>query len=253
VGEDRHLVEEERKRLISVVSHELRTPLTAVDGYIDLALANWNSPNDDEKREMIEIAQDQARLVTRIVTDLVATSRDSLHATDLELEAIDIGAVVDEVAIRHGLGTRLEVRQETRLEVTADKVRLAQIITNLLSNADRYGEGGPIVCVLRRAGDQVEIAIHDGGPGVPARFRDSIWGAFERGVHRFDAATPGSGLGLAIVRSLAQAHEGSVGYRSSELLGGACFWVRLPRAATAPTTDGHGMITSPKPVDSGAR
>lgn len=234
VGEDRYLVDEERKRLISVVSHELRTPLTGVDGYIDLALANWNVLGDAEKREMIEIAQGQSRLVTRIVTDLVATSRDNLHSTELDFEVVDAGDVVEEVVARIGIASRVLFEHESASTVTADRVRLAQIITNLVTNADRYGGGGTIRCVLRQVGDQIELAVHDAGPGVPTRFQESVWGAFDRGVHRFDAATPGSGLGLAIVRSLARAHHGSAGYRPSELLGGGCFWVRLPRAESEP-------------------
>lgn len=228
VGEDRSLVEEERKRLISVVSHELRTPLTAVDGYIDIALNNWDTLDDSDKREMIEIAKEQARLVTRIVTDLVETSRDSLHAAELKLEPIDFNELVESVIVQIGMGSQIEVDPGLQATVSADRGRLAQVVTNLITNALRYGGEGRVRCVTRSIGDQVELAVHDSGPGVPARFRQGIWEPFERGVHRFDAATPGSGLGLAIVSSLARAHHGSVGYRSSELLGGACFWVRIP-------------------------
>jgi len=228
VAEDRHLVEEDRRRLISVVSHELRTPLTAVDGYLDIVLGDWEGLGDAEKREMIEIAQEQARLVTRIVTDLVETSRNSLHSTKLQLETVDIAKLVDRVGRQLELGPGFESMVHPDCTVEADQRRLIQIITNLVSNAERYGgRDGPIVAVVRRIDDQVELAVHDGGPGVPRHHRDRIWGAFERGVHRFDASTPGSGLGLAIVQSLVEAHGGSVGYRDSERLGGACFWARF--------------------------
>lgn len=229
VSEDRYLVEVERKRLISVVSHELRTPLTAVEGYMELALSNWDSGERADNREMIEIAQDQAHLVTRIVTDLVAASRDNLHATELDLEVIDPAVLIEEVAARLDLGERFCLTTETSIPVLADRGRFSQIVTNLVANADRYGGGGNVVCVLRQVGAQVEVSVHDSGPGVRSRYQESIWDAFERGPYRFDATTPGSGLGLAIVRSLVDAHGGAVGYRTSDLLGGACFWVRLPR------------------------
>lgn len=228
VAEDRHLVEADRMKLISVVSHELRTPLTAVDGYLDLVLGEWDVLGDDEKRQMIEIAQDQSRLVTGIVTDLVETSRDNLHSTKLDLENVDVADLVRQAAVQLELGKRFELRMEPDCTVEADRRRITQIVTNLLSNAERYGAGGPISGVVKRVGDEVEIAVHDSGPGVPTQHRERIWRVFERGVHRFDAATPGSGLGLAIVRSLVDAHGGTVGYRDSELLGGACFWIRLP-------------------------
>lgn len=243
VSEDRYLVEEERKRLISVVSHELRTPLTAVEGYLELALANWDSGDRADNREMVEIAQDQAHLVTRIVTDLVAASRDNLHATELDLETVDLARLVEEVAARFGFGDRFHLRSETSIQVLADRGRLSQIVTNLVANADRYGGGGDVVCVLRQVGAQVEVSVHDSGPGVSSRHQENIWNAFDRGPHRFDAATPGSGLGLAIVRSLAEAHGGAVGYRPSDLLGGACFWVRLPRGDEQKAPAADGMIT----------
>lgn len=228
VAEDRNLVEEDRRRLISVVSHELRTPLTAVDGYLDIVLGDWDGLPDDEKRQMIEIAQEQSRLVTRIVTDLVETSRNNLHSTKLQLETVDVGDLVGRVASQFEFGARLQTRLEPECTVEADAKRLVQVVTNLVSNAERYGGGGPMVGIVRRVGDEVELAVHDSGPGVPRHLRERIWGAFERGLHRFDASTPGSGLGLAIVRSLMEAHGGTVGYRESEHLEGACFWVRLP-------------------------
>lgn len=251
IGEDRHLVEEERKQLISVVSHELRTPLTAVEGFIEVALDNWDAIGDDEKREMIEVASEQTRVLTRIVTDLVATSRDSLERTELQPGIVDIGEVVTGVVARLGLKVgrfRLEMGTTERIE--ADEVRLTQIVTNLLANADYYSDGGSIACVVARRDDDVEIAVHDSGLGVPARFRQSIWLPFERGVHRFDASVPGSGLGLPIVRSLAHAHGGSVGYRDSELLGGACFWVRLPvsQATPALTDEALANMLMPSPT-----
>jgi len=225
VGEDRHLVDEERKRLISVVSHELRTPLTAVQGYLDLALSD-TSLDESERSEILEIARDQAHVVTRIVTDLVATSRDNLHATALDLEPVDLGTEIQRVVTVSELGAKTSIERSEPITVLVDRGRFAQILTNLLTNADRYG-GGVTTCVIRRFQDEVEIAIHDNGLGVPQRYQSLIWSPFERGEHRFDASTPGSGLGLALVRSLVEAHGGRVGYRPSERLGGACFWLRL--------------------------
>jgi two-component system sensor histidine kinase BaeS len=226
VAEDRRLVEEDRKTLISIVSHELRTPLTAVDGYLDIVLGDWNGLADDDKRQMIAIAHEQARLVTRIVTDLVETSRDKLHSTKLRLELVDVGELMRQVIGQLEGGSRFQHLEPDCL-VAGDRIRMTQILTNLFSNAERYGQDEQIVGVVRHDGTEIEIAVHDGGPGVPRQHRERIWEAFERGNHRFDASIPGSGLGLAIVRSLVDAHGGTAGYRESEILGGACFWVRL--------------------------
>ena len=232
VAEDRHLVEEDRRRLISVVSHELRTPLTAVDGYLGLALGDWDGLSDDEKRQMIEIAYDQSVLVTRIVTDLVETTRNNLHATKLESESVDLGDLITHVVGLLELGRRVEVIREPECTAYGDRRRLTQVVTNLISNAERYGAGARIVVGARSVDDEVEISVHDGGAGVPKQYQEQIWEPFERGVHRLDASTPGSGLGLAVVRSLIQAHGGTVGYRDSEVLGGACFFATLPLSVT---------------------
>jgi len=239
LAEDRHLVDDERRQLISVVSHELRTPLTAVKGYLDVTLDDWDSLLDTERREMIEVAREQSHLVTRIVTDLIAASRETLHATELASEPTRLSPAVHDVVAALGLRPEVTVSVDPELGVLADRERLAQILTNLIGNAHRYGRGA-ITLRARKANGQIELAVHDNGPGVPPRYRETIWEKFERGQHRFDAATPGSGLGLAIVKSLAIAHGGQVGYRTSEKLGGACFWVRLPAAPT--------LFLQPEPI-----
>jgi len=245
VAEYRHLINAERNQLVSAVSHELRTPLTAVQGYLDLALSDWDATTDAERIEMVEIARSEAELVTRIVTDLIATSRDNLHATDLVPEVVDVRSVVVDTTAALGLPRHLSASVDEDLLVVADRKRLAQIVSNLLTNAMRYGGGAVAVEALRSNG-HIEIAVHDDGPGVPPRFRDVIWDVFERGSHRFDASTPGSGLGLGIVRSLVRAHGGQTGYRDSVMLGGACFWVRLP--ATRPAELGTHKSQPPTTV-----
>jgi signal transduction histidine kinase len=243
VAEDRHLLDTERTQLVSVVSHELRTPLTAVQGYLDLVLGDWEDLSDRDRIEMVSIATEEAGLVTRIVTDLIATSRDSLHATELTIEPVDAGAVIPELAAIVVRRLQVEVEVAAGTLVAADKERFTQIITNLLSNADRYGSSR-VMCRARRVNGHVEIGVHDDGPGVPRRYQDSVWDLFERGLHRFDASTPGSGLGLGIVRSLVSAHNGQVGYRTSSVLGGACFWVKLPAATTAMGDTTHAGTSS---------
>jgi two-component system sensor histidine kinase KdpD len=126
-------------------------------------------------------------------------------------------------------GVTMSVDEAEAIE--ADQSRLVQALTNLITNASKYGNGR-IHVVGRKSGDQIELEVHDDGPGVPVRFQERVFEKFERGAHRFDAATPGMGVGLAIVRAIAQAHGGSIDYRKSELLGGACFSVNVPVTST---------------------
>jgi len=112
-------------------------------------------------------------------------------------------------------------------QVGVDGDRVQQALSNLFSNAVRYG-GDQILLVARTAGRDLILEVHDNGPGVPTKFEAAIWKRFERGAHRLDAVTPGLGIGLAIVQAVASSHGGSAEYRTSERLGGACFSITIP-------------------------
>lgn len=98
---------------------------------------------------------------------------------------------------------------------------------NLITNAVRYGRSEILVTAARK-GSVVAFAVHDNGDGVPAKFQSDIWERFERGFHENDTSVPGSGIGLSVARDLVTAHGGTIGYRTSELLGGACFEFTVP-------------------------
>ena len=122
---------------------------------------------------------------------------------------------------------------EPFVELVGDRRRLLQVLVNLLENAQSFGDG-KILIVVKRDGSSRVVEVHDDGPGVPLRFEGLIWDRFERGENRLNEAIPGSGVGLAVVRALVEAHGGTVGYRRSERLGGACFWLSLPYEVDEP-------------------
>ena len=96
-----------------------------------------------------------------------------------------------------------------------------------LSNAVRYG-GENATVVARADNGDLLLEVHDDGPGVPRKYELMIWQRFERGPNRLNAVVPGSGIGLAVTKAIAKAHGGSAGYRRSDRLGGACFWIVSP-------------------------
>lgn len=232
IRENREIVEKERFDLVASISHELRTPLTAVSGFTHMMREEWDALDPGTRHEMIEIVDEQAQHLTRIVTDLVELARGRLSTTKLDLQELELGEVIrDAVAMVLPLsatdpGPGIEVAEDMR--ITADRGRLLQVLVNLLSNADRYGNGRVLV---RAFEDQrmVYFEVHDNGPGVPRRYHELIWERFERGEHRFDSRKPGSGIGLTIAKALCEAHGGEIEYAQSELLGGACFRASLPR------------------------
>lgn len=83
-------------------------------------------------------------------------------------------------------------------------------------------------------GENLVIEVHDDGPAVPTRYELTIWNRFERGPRKLDSRVPGSGNGLAIAAKVARAHGGAAGYRRSEILGGACFFLSMPLPLPVP-------------------
>lgn len=218
--ESTQLLEKQRNDLIASVSHELRTPLAAVHGFTGL-LIDDQIPVED-KDEAMMMVHEQSSYLTRIVSDLVASARGSLHEEELTVGPTAVDELVRPALAATMLESRTELDIAIGLTALCDPERSRQIIINLLTNAGRYGNGR-IAIVARPAGGAIAIEVHDDGPGVPRKYQDMIWEQFERGAHRLDARIPGSGLGLSIARALAMAQGGSMSYRSSERLGGACF------------------------------
>jgi len=222
-------VEAERRQIISVISHELRTPIAGITGFLDLLEDDWDAIDEETKREMVSLAGSEATRLARLVNDLVQISRGGLHGSDLDPETFDVGAavraIVESTPVSRETSIRIDIPEG--IPVHADRQRLAQIIGNLLTNADRYG-GDQVEIRARRHESKVRLELHDSGPGVQASDEMAIWERYQRGTQGTESQVPGSGLGLALVKSLVEAHGGTVGYRPSELLGGACFWFTLP-------------------------
>ena len=241
IRETRDVVEKERNDLVASISHELRTPLTAMAGFTEILNIDPDLPSG-ERREMIGILDSQTQHLTSIVGDLLQVAKDDLSGMDLRPQRNDAGAVVKSaVGIAFGDDLRPIVTTNIApgMALTADHSRLKQVLVNFLTNASRYG-GGAVRIVGRYDGDDAVIEIHDDGPGVARKHEVAIWNRFERGEHRFRSDISGSGLGLAIARQIVAAHGGSTGYMTSPILGGACFWVRLPAAASSTY---HPLVT----------
>lgn len=225
---DRNRVEQKRGELVASVSHELRTPLTAMVGFLTLLDDHPDEFPMDARQEMISEAADQARHMSRLVSDLLMLAKGDTSQLKLEVEEVRPTAIVTSV-LRNTDTAGIRIEQELDADVVArlDPDRMKQAISNLLTNAVRYG-GDQCLVVTRVHGRDLIFEIHDNGSGVPTRFESMIWQHFERGAHRLDATTPGLGIGLSIVKAVAESHGGRAEYRTSERLGGACFSLVIP-------------------------
>ncbi len=230
---DRNKVDRKRSELVASVSHELRTPLTAMVGFLTLLDDHGEEFPAEAREEMIAEATDQARHMSRLVSDLLMLAKGDMSQMNLEIGEVRAMGIVTSVLRNVDLaGTRIDQELDAEVKVLVDPDRVQQALSNLVSNAVRYGGGRCLIVAFVRGRDLV-FEVHDNGEGVPTRFESMIWHDFERGAHRLDAVTPGLGIGLSIVRAVAESHGGKAEYRTSERLGGACFGLTIPDCVVA--------------------
>jgi signal transduction histidine kinase len=227
------LLDRQRDDLVASVSHELRTPLTGIQGYARLLTESWEAFAEQDRRQMVATIADEGDHLGRIVTDLIDVARDRLQNVQLQKGPIATADLAREVIAAAASGRQIDIALDENIVVMADLDRVRQVLANLLTNAIRYGRSRILVTINSRYG-MAWFAVHDDGPGVPAKHQHEIWERFERGAHKFDATVPGSGIGLSVARDLVLAHGGTIGYRISDLLGGACFEFSIPLYAPAP-------------------
>ncbi|NHC45960.1 ATP-binding protein [Motilibacter aurantiacus] len=216
-----------RAELVSTVAHELRSPLTSVKGFTATLLKRWDRFTDEQKRLMLETVEADADRVTRLITELLDTARIDSGRLQLRKEPVDLPAAV----ARHVAGLVAAGAEEARFvvevapglgELWADRDKLDQVLSNLLENALRHGEGKVTVRVEPAAGAGTALTVIDEGEGVPLEMRQRVFTKFWRTGRR-----GGTGLGLYIVRGLVEAHGGQIAIDTAPS-GGALFRVELP-------------------------
>jgi PAS domain S-box-containing protein len=222
-----------RDEFLSIASHELRTPLTPLrlqlGDLLERARSMANQPTE-KLTARLESASRQVDRMSRLVSNLLDVSRIAAGRVVLERELVDLVALVAEVLDRsepevQRAGYRVDFEGEGPLVGPWDRMRIDQVITNLLSNALKYGEGKPIEISARQKDGAAVLTVRDHGIGVAPEQIERIFGRFERAVS--GRSYGGLGLGLYIVRQFVEAHGGSVKLES-RVGEGSTFTVELP-------------------------
>jgi PAS domain S-box-containing protein len=224
-----------RDEFLSVAAHELKTPLTPLALRLEQLLrAGRSTPpgQRDAARELknLEVAADQVRKLAALVDGLLDVSRLAEGRPALSLEDVDMADVVREVvrdmepqALR--AGCTLQVAVQTRAVGVLDRVRVGQVVSNLLSNALKFGACQPVHVRLEVHGHHARLTVRDEGIGISSEVLGRIFDRFERGVS--DRHYGGLGLGLYVTRQLVEAMGGTVRVDSAPGQG-ATFTVELP-------------------------
>ncbi|WP_244222094.1 sensor histidine kinase [Corallococcus exercitus] len=224
-----------RDDFLSVASHELRTPLTSLRLQVDLLRRMSESKGDepvgsDKVTVRLDAADRQLKRLAALLDNLLDVSRIRTGKLDFELASGDLAPVVHDLVARFEdeakqAGVALDARVEGPAPCRFDKLRMEQVVSNLIANALRYGQGSPVHVALRQQDGQLRLTVRDGGPGVPAAERERIFQRFAQ--VQGSARTGGLGLGLYIVRQILEAHGGRVWVEDAPG-GGAAFVVTLP-------------------------
>jgi two-component system phosphate regulon sensor histidine kinase PhoR len=231
-------VDRMKTAFISTVSHELRTPLTSIKGFIATLLADNEGFYDAEtQREFYAIIDSECDRLTRLIDDLLSASRiEQGKALEYNFVAVDVRDLVHTVIVTQsassvsGKHTLVEEIREGFPKIQADQDRLNQILTNVIGNAIKYSPAGGKITIsgsVVNNGRGIQLRVSDQGIGIPREHLAKIFERFHRVDNRDNREIGGTGIGLYLVKSMVEAHHGTVDVHS-ELGKGSTFILNLP-------------------------
>ncbi len=227
-----------KDEFLAVLSHELRTPLNTVLGYSRMLRRDSEKMTGDLRERALDALERNADTLTRLVNDVLDTSRIVTGKLRLAFENCSIERLVTEAletvrATADAKGLTLEARVEPGLAVMGDHDRLLQVLWNLLSNAIKFTPGGgQVVVEARKRHGTVELVVSDSGVGISKEHLPYVFQRFWQAHTGVSREYAGLGIGLALARHLVEMHGGSISAESEGLGHGATFMIALPSAGT---------------------
>lgn len=235
------LVDRRKDEFLAMLSHELRNPLAPIRNAVKLL------KNQDITYSQLawscEVIDRQVTHMVRLLDDLLDVARIMQGKIRLELEPLELADIVNNAVetsspLIESRGQELVISQpQTPQWIKGDRVRLAQVLSNLLNNAAKYtGEGGKITLNIMQEGSDAIIEVRDTGIGIPPDILPRIFDLFNQADCSLAHSQGGLGIGLTLVRKLVEIHGGTVTATSEGSGQGSSFKVRLPTLPVAPST-----------------
>lgn len=242
-----------KDQLLAVVSHELRTPLTPV-----LAAASHlrNSPDlPASLRDDVEMICRNVEVESRLVNDLLSLTRLARGKIVLHQETVDVHALIHDIVSQFQPEFDIkQIRMRLQLAVAepyvwADPTRLQQVLSNLLSNAEKFTNiGGTVIIRTSLVGKQFQIQVIDDGVGIEPEVMGRLFNPFEQGEQTVTRKFGGMGLGLSIARQLVELHGGTLTAASAGKDKGASFTISLTVGSMMPAADPAVPAPKIKPI-----
>jgi two-component system CheB/CheR fusion protein len=246
--------DQRKTEFLAMLSHELRNPLAPIRN--SLYILDRVAPGGEQARRAQRVIERQVTHLARLVDDLLDVMRLTRGKTHLQLEPLDVADVVSHAADDHraafaNAGLELELSVPARpVWIEGDRVRMAQLIGNLLSNAAKFTErGGKATISLEEdvGLGQAIIRVRDTGAGIAPEMLPRLFEPFVQADRSLARSSGGLGLGLAVAKGLVEMHDGTVSVSSEGLGRGAEFTVRLPLETSAPATETARGVTRTAP------
>ncbi|MDZ4770156.1 MAG: GAF domain-containing protein, partial [Chloroflexota bacterium] len=250
-------VDRMKSEFIANVSHELRTPMTSIMGYAELLLGGAAGQPTDTQKRFLQTIKGNADRLSSLVGDLLNISRIDSGRDRLSLQNVDLREVIEDSAaasrarpqnVEKHIALDVEIAPGLPL-IRADRLKIVQIIGNIIDNAYNYTRVGGTITVsadsrMEAERSQILVRIADTGIGIPEEFHDRIFNRFERyDENALVMDVAGTGLGLSIVKALVEMHEGDVWFESTVGVG-TTFYIALPVEGprVAPTVEDMPLL-----------
>ncbi|MBE7170114.1 MAG: PAS domain S-box protein [Williamsia sp.] len=228
---ERKKLEQQKEDFISIASHELKTPVTSIKAYAEVLHEMFEESNDASSAALMEKMDTQVDRLIDLIRALLDTSKLSEGELSLNFEKFDLHNLIEERGQdlqRLSLSHNLVLPNAKETFVTADRERIGQVLTNLISNAIKYSpKGGDVIIGLKMITGAVQVSVKDNGMGIPKELHEKVFERFFRVKTEQMKNYPGMGLGLYITAYIVQKHGGKIWLESKEGEG-TTFYFTLP-------------------------
>jgi two-component system CheB/CheR fusion protein len=230
---ERKALEQQKDEFVAIASHELKTPVTSIKAYTELLQEKFEHLNDPQHAVLMQKLNGQVDRLTVLIRDLLDTTKITEGKLALYFEKVDVNELIEQriEELQRLSGKHEIVFDQGRIKtVTADRERIGQVMTNLISNAMKYSpDGGKITVTTEPEETGVRVTVLDNGIGIDDAHKNLIFDRFFRVNDPRVKSSPGMGLGLYISAVIVQRHNGTIGLKS-KLGKGSTFHITLPYA-----------------------